>query len=484
MGQTLTHGVYLPDEGERNCYNGLAANWQLLDGAVGTIAEHTSALSGKAPLVHTHGNITNDGKVGTTANKPLITGTGGVVQAGSFGNAANTFCEGNDSRLSDARTPVAHTHVTADVTDLLNSTHRWTANQILKNTAITDHKTAPSADTGIAWNFSDNNGKYWGGIGHNYLTTGISEVRISMTNWSASGSQGYWHLDFGATKDFSNVCFRPSGNNNIHLGSSSNQWKSVYAQSYYYNGTAWGLDKANVWSQSQTISTNTNKAYIIINTSYILGEETPSSTKELGGVFFRDLNGNNAAYLNVGHEKTTGDIYTRILTRFKFDNGVKSTTGSNVNAALDIGLTNSAEKFVRPSVNNEVNLGTPTNKWKSLNGINPGALSLPDYSKAVNLDVSAQGLNWNLTGATSNSYTPTFDGYLSLRCKDTNGDFLFATYGGSNAIIRNCAAGTGVLPGNAGLCLLIPMHASTSITIVVKATTNFRAYVIPCFGNV
>ena len=32
MGQTLTHGVYLPDKGERNCYNGLAANWQLLDG--------------------------------------------------------------------------------------------------------------------------------------------------------------------------------------------------------------------------------------------------------------------------------------------------------------------------------------------------------------------------------------------------------------------------------------------------------------------
>ena len=54
MGQTLTHGVYLPDEGERNCYNGLASNWSILDGAVGTVAEHTSALSGKAPLVHTH----------------------------------------------------------------------------------------------------------------------------------------------------------------------------------------------------------------------------------------------------------------------------------------------------------------------------------------------------------------------------------------------------------------------------------------------
>lgn len=60
------------------------------------------------PSSHNHGNITNDGKIGSTANLPLITGTDGVVQAGSFGNAANTFCEGNDSRLSDSRDPNDH----------------------------------------------------------------------------------------------------------------------------------------------------------------------------------------------------------------------------------------------------------------------------------------------------------------------------------------------------------------------------------------
>lgn len=62
------------------------------------------------PASHTHGNITNDGKVGSTANKPLITTTNGVVTTGSFGTSANTFCQGNDSRLSDARTPTSHTH--------------------------------------------------------------------------------------------------------------------------------------------------------------------------------------------------------------------------------------------------------------------------------------------------------------------------------------------------------------------------------------
>ena len=69
------------------------------------------------PTSHTHGNITNDGKIGSNANKPLITTTGGTVTTGSFGTSANTFCEGNDSRLSDARTPTSHTHVKSEITD-------------------------------------------------------------------------------------------------------------------------------------------------------------------------------------------------------------------------------------------------------------------------------------------------------------------------------------------------------------------------------
>jgi hypothetical protein len=64
----------------------------------------------RTPLAHTHGNITNDGKIGTTASKPIITSTNGLLVAGSFGSSGGTFCEGNDARLSDARTPLSHTH--------------------------------------------------------------------------------------------------------------------------------------------------------------------------------------------------------------------------------------------------------------------------------------------------------------------------------------------------------------------------------------
>lgn len=75
-----------------------------------------AALDGKANSFHAHGNITNEGAIGSTANLPLITGASGVVTVGSFGTTANTFCAGNDSRLSDARTPTAHTQAASTIT--------------------------------------------------------------------------------------------------------------------------------------------------------------------------------------------------------------------------------------------------------------------------------------------------------------------------------------------------------------------------------
>jgi len=62
----------------------------------------------RTPLSHVHGNISNGGLIGVTASLPIITGTGGILQAGAFGTGAGQFCQGNDSRLSDARTPTAH----------------------------------------------------------------------------------------------------------------------------------------------------------------------------------------------------------------------------------------------------------------------------------------------------------------------------------------------------------------------------------------
>ena len=223
MGQTLTHGVYLPNEGERNCYSGLASNWRLLDGAIGTVAAHTTAIAGKADISHSHGNISNDGKVGTAANKPLITGTGGAVQAGSFGNQANTFCEGNDSRLSDARTPVAHTHTKSDVTDLFNSANTWTSiNTSQREICISGDRDAyiapmwEGASSGIAFLNSDATKTFVFG---QYTTDANNRKAID-------GTKGRLLIRTGERNGETVLDFEPRAANAI-LGTSTNKWKTL-----------------------------------------------------------------------------------------------------------------------------------------------------------------------------------------------------------------------------------------------------------------
>lgn len=394
MGQTLSHGVYLPNEGERNCYAGLASNWQILNTAVGNIAE-------KAPLVHTHGNITNDGKVGTAANKPLITGTGGAVQAGSFGNQANTFCEGNDSRLSDARTPVAHTHTKSDVTDLLNSN------------------------------------------------------------------------------------FIPSANNTYDLGSSSYQWNNLYAKNYYYNGVAWGLDKSNTWSQNQNFKNS--------------GWEQGVTPANLTSFYLQFIDKNNASFGAVGfHQDSNGYTFLNILAGDKYANGAKSTNGSLIRNQFRMGTTSAGITYqsfdgywgssLTPIISNTFGLGTSTNKWKSLNGINPGALSLPDTLGTS----GTENVNYfNIIGYLNNTgtlatipTTATYDGWLYINAKDGADSYI---------IIDDSPAsfGTSVF-GNNGLgsqsigllCLMCPIRKGHAYNVRIKSAGIVSARIYPAQGNV
>ena len=393
MGQTLTHGVYLPNKGERNCYSGLAANWRLLDGAIGTVAAHTTAIAGKADISHSHGNISNDGKVGTDANKPLITGTGGVVQAGSFGNSANTFCEGNDSRLSDARTPVAHTHTKSDVTDLLNSD------------------------------------------------------------------------------------FIPSANNSYNLGSSSYQWNNIYSKEYYYNGVAWGLNKANEWSAIQTISYAGSNVAIALkhqetdiaagptrnNWQYIYFYDKNSVA--LGGFYYtKRTNGNSRVYLNLRTKNTNNDIVEKSVF---FETNQE---GTNWN--------------LYPASNADINLGTSTNKWKTLNGINPGALSLPGAFENINSQIKnpSDQLNAIDLNGGSNTWVSDVDCYLYFYIP--NNKFTWIRIFWPASLVRCGQTFVPVPNESSDYSGFLPVPANTTVVIQIKGTQAPAFRRSACLGNV
>ena len=411
MGQTLTHGVYLPSEGERNCYNGLASNWRLLDGAIGTVAAHTTAIAGKASASHTHGNITNDGKVGTTANLPLITGTGGAITAGAFGTSANTFCEGNDSRLSDARTPLSHTHTKSDVTDLLNSN------------------------------------------------------------------------------------FIPGANNSYDLGSSSYQWSSVYAQTYYYNGTAWGLDKYNQWTGINNFNNliGLNNAELWFKHPNIEDITTNPST-DTGKSILQIWNKGTTQYFGGIIDRLTTDG-SHILELVCFGYPLNDTTPYQHRFRFAAHRNGGADFY--PSYNGVVNLGTSSNKWKTLNGINPGALSLPNINytegdpDVYNVGTDLNDLTKNVSDPLHFSWTSPFDGWLAIMwyLRDITPPYNVLVTSHSEARFSKFSQTWSASSARWYLATTFPVVKNVTyyFDIDFQNTTIgvvHHAYLLPCLGNV
>lgn len=95
-----------------------ATDAQLRDRATHTGTQSVATITGLGSLatLSALGNITSAGAIGSTATLPIITTTGGVLTTGAFGTTAGTFCAGNDSRLSDERTPTAHNQAWSSIT--------------------------------------------------------------------------------------------------------------------------------------------------------------------------------------------------------------------------------------------------------------------------------------------------------------------------------------------------------------------------------
>lgn len=114
----------------------------------GTAAQGNDARlsDARTPLTHSHAQTDVTGLVAALATKvdttrQVIAGTGltggGTLAADrtlavAYGTTAGTAAQGNDARLSDARTPLTHSHAQSDVTGLV-------ANLAAKDATLTDH---------------------------------------------------------------------------------------------------------------------------------------------------------------------------------------------------------------------------------------------------------------------------------------------------------------------------------------------------------
>ena len=117
--------------------------------------------------------------------------------------------------------------------------------------------------------------------------------------------------------------------------------------------------------------------------------------------------------------------------------------------------------------NTPANLGTSTNKWKSLNGINPGALSLPSGANKIEISIP-QG---------ASTYTPPADGWLQVTTSTQN--FLL-----DNGLEMKSRFFFSPIPNlkynEFGAC--IPCRKGIVCNIYVDTATV--GYFLPCQGNV
>lgn len=306
-------------------------------------------------------------------------------------------------------------------------------------------------------------------------------ISFNYDNAYFSIGAGYYSND-----NKNKVEITPRNADDSSVGTSTYQWNNVYAKNYYYNGTAWGLDQANTWIGINTFSIGRLK---LKSTSQEIGVVPANSVIQ----YFEFTDKNNEQHGVIGlWDYSDGASEIQMYVADKFKNGQKDSTGTKESTFLSFGFKANGSKFLTfsgqlqnsllPNASNTYDLGSSSYKWKTLNGINPGALSFPNIVANPNNAnpptgyISIDTTNWDLTNYTINWYTTPTDGWVFIA-------------GGADSIqIDGGVIHYGVTntKGADGFCeSFLPVPAGCKIQIRLKNCTNLSsAYFFPCLGNV
>lgn len=251
----------------------------------------------------------------------------------------------------------------------------------------------------------------------------------------------------------------PNANNTYDCGSGTNIWKDLYGYHGYFMGQ----------NQNDEYSSNTRTNLTLLSNRDTLG---------VSGILFDSYRQNTAQgtgihILGIGIKENNvryegcrwGWYWDNNLNGYSFD--FKPTT-QGANQAL------------------KHNLGTSTDKWDTINGINPGALSMPDLNNA--LDIS--GYITNFGAGAVNEYTPVSDGWISIANSGDSPIFIrvYNDYGFEQIAYseRNEIGGTTGGTYTRFGALMIPCVKNVKIYIIVSPSTSVlvSAKFYPCLGNV
>ena len=330
-----------------------------------------------------------------------------IAQLNSKASAIHTHTVSDISDLST-------NYVTTDTTQTIDGTKKFTktvtieksggdTELLVKNTAVDVSSITTNAMDDIR--FVDQNDNITGGLRLTYETNGSISTTMYARSYSQDGLT-YANKVFTITSNIQtgisnsklSTDFVPDTNNIYNLGSSTAQWNNAYIKSLTINGVACGdILTHNVSefvdvSSNQTIGGNktfsgsfsVNKPSPRLQTKSTTYSSETTSAMTIGDIAFLNKDGGFSIWIV---NQLRDDLTTRLCFRvYPRNSGTYKGFAFDENCNLYPENTNSA-------------LGTSTNKWELFNGVNPGALSLPSGTVAMDLigDVSVVGTEKKLS---------------------------------------------------------------------------------------
>jgi len=533
LPQTGTEGVMylviIPDTGKYTAYVwensayrelGVIQMTITIDDELSTTSENpvqnkviTNALGGKASSSHTHSasditsglaTVATSGSYNDLSNKPTIPSkTSDLTNDSGFITSDTTKIPlAGSNQISGSLIPS-----TDGTVNLGSSTAQWN-NAYIKSLTI-NGVACGDILTHNASEFVDvNSNQTIGGVktfNSNVIIQGSKKVTCNLDNsfieldggttWGKGGSivlsgqdrSAYTNSVLIVSKSDTNTDIlqyqngelkpHPNNTNNSSLGTSTSKWSKVYSDDVVHT-TGDETIKGNKYFNGNFVDVNGYR-FRIKNTGEVAGElptaENPWTSNRWTGFNFVDKNNvrtfeiargvirNGWTFVNIGALNNALNTWVEFLN-YEGDSSVSYVS------SID---------FV-PRSDNTYELGYSTNKWKSFNGVNPGALSL--WSNSINLDTT----DFDVTNTTIGTFTPTVDGWATLNIGQKNKPFGIWLIGG---VIRESFYS---VKNNDYYFVfaLIPVRANVSMTIYCTADDIDSTRKIswlrlsPCQGNV
>ena len=440
MGQTLTNGIYLPNEGERNCYSGLAANWNAVDTLKGNYSLHAINVD-----IHV-----------TSAEKETWNGK------------------------ADASALTAHT---GNTTIHVTSADKEAWNGKADNSALTAH----TGDTTIHVTSEDK--EAWNSKADaSALTAHTGDTTIHVT----AEDKAKW--DAVTSKADSSALTAHTGDTTIHVTAEDKQaWNGHVADSVKHvtaeDKAKWDAvtskaDDSAVVHKSGDETVGGKKTFSDDLTIY--NSDSSQSTKNLNISSSKIQVGDTSNSDTFGIIFNAGFSYVSRIMAFKDTGGTqnlqfsvrtKDSSNNLITSMVRLRLSASGNGSFEPGANDSISLGSSSFKYKDLytnkiNGVEPSSLSLPNFSSRIDISSYVTNLNGGY-----NAYTPSVDGWIAIQSNDAT--FIRIADIGSGGLGNTATSQTAGI-----LTCMMPVRANRQSNIYIKCTTLVSAYFIPCQGNV